>query len=110
MAEYGLDVAGMRKAVETGAVEWQRHVLQRIVERGIQREEVINVLLQGELIEDYPDDYPLPSALFLGWLRKRPLHVVAAYSVDRNTAYIITAYEPAPNHFESDFKTRKQKR
>ena len=32
----------------------------------------------GEVIEDYPHDYPYPSRLILGWCGSRPLHVVAA--------------------------------
>lgn len=45
---------------------WQRHALERMMERGISRNTVINVLLAGEVIEDYSDDKPFPSALFLG--------------------------------------------
>ena len=70
--------------------------------------QVLDILLNGERIEDYPSDTPYPNALFLGWAHQRPLHVVVAYSVARRTAYIITAYEPDLTHFEGDFKTRKR--
>jgi len=107
-APAGLKLSDLRNAVKDGAIEWHRHVLERMVERGISREQVINVLLNGERIEDYPDDYPLPSALFLGWVEERPFHVVAAYSADRYTVYVITVYEPARTHFENDFRTRRK--
>jgi hypothetical protein len=88
-------------------IEWQRHALERMVERGIRRSEVLSVLLSGELIEDYPEDWPFPSGLFLGWVECRPLHVVAAFYTEGERAFIVTVYEPDLDHFEADFKTRK---
>jgi len=85
MAGAGLKLSDLHDAVKAGAIEWQRHVVERTAERGISREEALDVLPSGERIEDYPDDYPLPSALFLGRVKGRPVHVVAAYSTDRNT-------------------------
>ena len=38
-----------------------------MLERGISRSEVFEALLSGEEIENYPNDTPFPSALFLGW-------------------------------------------
>ena len=104
----GLDVVLMRSAIRLGRIEWQRHALERMVERAIARVEVLQVLLEGERIEDYPDDWPLPSALFLGWSHERPLHAVVAFDSNRNTVAIITVYEPTLEHFESDFRTRRK--
>lgn len=67
---------------------------------------VQDVILNGERIEDYPDDWPLPSALFFGWSGARPIHVVAAFNHSMQVVYVITAYEPTSKHFESDFRTR----
>jgi Domain of unknown function (DUF4258) len=68
-----LDIDQLRAAVRQGQLEWQRHALERMVERGITRAEVREVLLGGERIEDYPGDRPLPSGLFLSWVRGRPV-------------------------------------
>ena len=65
------------------------------------------MLLSGELIENYPDDRLYPSALFLGLINEKPIHVVAALDNLNTFCYVITAYEPDLNHFESDYKTRK---
>ena len=35
-------------------------------ERGIRRADVIRCLESGEIIEDYPDDFPHPSCLVFG--------------------------------------------
>lgn len=98
----------LRIAFETSNIEWQRHALERMMERGISREMVKEVLKDGEIIEDYPDDKPYSSALFLGWIRGEPLHVVAALDSLTLSCFVITAYKPDLKHFESDFKTRRQ--
>lgn len=68
---------------------------------------VFEVLLKGEIIEDYPEDKPYPSALLLGTIEETPLHIVAALDEKTDICYIITAYHPDGKHFEKDFKTRK---
>jgi len=74
-----LDIAALRKAVRKGRIEWRKHALQRLAERGIPQKDVWEVLQSGERIEDYPDDTPYPSALFLGFVAYKPLHAVAAF-------------------------------
>jgi hypothetical protein len=105
----GFKISDLRTAVARGAIEWQCHALERMLERGIRQAEAVEVLLNGERIEDYPNDVPYPRALFLGWIGGRPLHVVAAYSTSRQTVYVITAYEPSAAYFEDDFRTRKKR-
>lgn len=83
--------------------------MERLLERGVSRREVFDVLLTGEEIEDYPNDTPFPSALFLGWRGPDPLHVVVALDSTSQRAYIITTYPPDLEHFEADFKTRKRR-
>lgn len=98
----------LRNAVISGTIEWQRHSLERMMERRIRREGVKQVLLNGEIIEDYVDDRPFPSALFLGWQEGKPLHVVAALDEESGTCFIVTAYHPDEEHFGPDFRTRRQ--
>jgi hypothetical protein len=73
-----MDKDRLREAIQNGMIEWQTHALERMMKRGISREIVKQVLLEGEIIEDYPDDKPFPTALFLGWFQRNPLHVVTA--------------------------------
>ena len=70
-------------------------------QRDIELSEVMRAILTGEVIEDYPDDYPYPSALILG----AGLHVVAGVGDGR--LWLITAYRPGPEQWEPDLKTRK---
>jgi len=102
-----MDRDKLKAALENGYVEWQRHALERIIERGIPRKAVKEVLINGEIIENYPDDAPYPSALFLGWISNEPLHVVAALDSLTGWCFIITAYKPDLEYFEQDYKTRR---
>lgn len=77
--------------------------------RGVLRRDVKEVLLTGELIEDYPDDKSYPSALFFCTVNKRPLHVVAALDEERPKTYIVTVYEPSADLWEGEYKTRRKK-
>ena len=83
------------------------HATRRMIQRGIHASHIRSVLEYGEVIEDYPRGYPHPSKLLLGWVRGKPLHVVAADHPTLPVTFIITVYEPAPNQWESDFKHRR---
>ena len=87
---------------------WKKHLIQRLAERKIKQNSVINVLLKGDCIMEYPDDYPFPSGLFLGWQDEKPIHVVASYDENNDCIHIITCYEPSSEIFEQDYKTRKK--
>lgn len=85
---------------------WRKHALERMLQRSISRNEVIQCALYGEIIESYPEDYPYPSSLVLE-IGAQPLHIVMALNGEE--CYIITAYRPNDDEFENDFKTRKKR-
>lgn len=85
---------------------YRAHAYQRMFERGINEADIRKVLLEGEVIMDYPDDRPYPSYLVLGWCDKRPIHVVAAINEPDNQAIIITIYEPEGILWEDDFRRK----
>jgi len=99
----------LQQAIREGRIEWRKHLLQRLAERGIAQSAVMRVLLHGEMIRDYPADKPFPSSLFFGIVSGKPMHVVAACDEKNKMAYIITAYEPSLEIFENDYRTRKKK-
>ena len=82
-----------------------QHSHKRFMERGISISDVSVTINEGDIIEQYPDDYPFPSCLILGTASGKVIHVVA--SIDDGVIYIITAYIPDSNKWESDWKTRK---
>lgn len=103
-----IDIIIMRRAVQRARIEWRKHVLQKLAERGLPQAGVLEVLLSGEKIRDYADDKPFPSALFLGYIGGRPFHVVAACDEAREQVFIITAYEPSLEIFEADYRTKRK--
>lgn len=78
-------------------------------ERNISLDDVRQVVAHGEVIRTYPEDKPFPSRLILGWSGKRPVHVVAADD-DQENIIIITVYEPDPDLWEEDFRTKKEQK
>ncbi len=93
-------------AVKAGRVLWKKHALERMMERAISRSHVKQAILQGSIIEYYPDDYPIPSVLLTVQLPK-PLHVVVAYDPEALQCHVITAYRPDLKHFQTDLITRR---
>jgi hypothetical protein len=73
-------------------------------ERLISPREVEEVVLEGELIEDYPDDVRGHSCLLLHAPTGRPVHVVCSPKV--GYLAIITAYLPEPSEWSPDFRRR----
>ncbi|MBR3624161.1 MAG: DUF4258 domain-containing protein [Selenomonadaceae bacterium] len=83
------------------------HAAERFRQRGIRAVDIRIAVENGEIIEQYPDDYPYPSCLILGETDNGyPLHIVMS---DEGTASrIITAYFPDSDKWTEDWKTRKE--
>jgi hypothetical protein len=76
------------------------------LERMISTEEVRNVVENGEVIEDYPEDERGQSCLMLGFgENNRPLHIVCAPK--KEYLAIITAYVPSSQDWKNKFRERK---
>jgi hypothetical protein len=107
MAE-DLDIEILRASAAQGRIHWHQHALERFLERGISRAEVIGAIMNGEVIEVYPTDRPYPSCLILH-VESEPVHVVAGADPTARICHIITAYRPDLEYFEPDFRTRRKK-
>ncbi|MDQ7837856.1 MAG: DUF4258 domain-containing protein [Thermodesulfobacteriota bacterium] len=76
-------------------------------ERMISPSEIRQIIANGEIIEDYPDDVRGHSCLLMGkGASGRSIHVVCAPK-DEYLA-IITAYIPTLDDWEEGFKVRKR--
>ena len=74
----------------------------------IKDNEVIEAVLNGKIIEDYPEDKPYPSCLIYGETsNKRPLHIVFAYAEDANKVIIVTVYQPRSDQWIGFERRRK---
>jgi len=99
--------ARLKESIKNHSIYWQKHALQRMMERDISRQEVLKAIESGIIIESYSDDYPFPSVLIAYIVDGKPLHAVVAYDDIKSETYVITAYIPDEKHFENDLITRK---
>lgn len=102
-----LDIQELRKLCIPANIRITLHAAKRLEQRGILLKDVMNCILTGEIIEQYPDDYPYPSCLILGLsIGNQMLHVVIGHH--ESELFLITAYFPSTDKWENDFKTRKE--
>lgn len=81
------------------------HASDRAVKRDIDDFEIEEAIIAGEAIEDYPDDKYGPSCLVMGRTEAgRVLHIQVSYPPK---VKVITVYEPSPDQWENNWKTRK---
>jgi hypothetical protein len=88
-------------------IQWSGHILTRMQQRGIKIKDIINCILNGEIIEQYEEDYPYPSCLILGKATdEKSIHVVCA--LEGNNIWMITAYYPSESEWLDDLKSRRR--
>ena len=86
------------------------HATRQMFHRGLDKDDVLDVIREGEVIFDYQDDTPYPSCLILGFVRNTPVHVVLAIDKQQQTGIVITAYVPDIELWADDFKNRRIKK
>lgn len=102
-----LDILELRKYCTPENIHITLHAAKRLEQRGIFLRDVISCIMNGEIIEQYPNDFPYPSCLILGIsLGDQYLHVVIGYN--EPDLFLITAYFPNIDKWNPDFKTRKE--
>ena len=75
-----LDISEVRKLCIPKHIRITVHAAKRLEQRGIFLKDVISCIINGEIIEQYPDDYPYPSCLILGLsIDRKVLHVVIGF-------------------------------
>lgn len=100
-------LAVIRERVERGDYDISFTHTEKLRERKIGAEDIEEAIRNGVVIEDYRDDPRGPSCLILGRSRGRTLHVVCG-RLEEEHILIITAYEPDPAEWESDWRTRRR--
>ncbi len=83
------------------------HAAERCRQRGILAKDIRNALMTGEIIENYPNDFPFPSYLVRGSSTKGEI-IHVCLSDEGTSSKIITAYFPSLDKWNSDLKTRKE--
>lgn len=101
-----MNIEQIRELCTQSKIKWSSHATSRIQQRGINRNDVVNCIMNGEIIEQYPDYWLNPACLIFGYsLDNKIIHVVVGID---EYIHIVTAYFPDTEKFESDMKTRKK--
>lgn len=101
-----VDINQLRILCKQGKIRWTNHILVRLLERSIKQSDVENAINTGTVIEQYPDDYPHPSCLVLGFtIQRQLLHVVCGIAQEH--IYMITAYYPSPEKWAENATQRR---
>lgn len=88
-----MDIELVQDKVKQSDYRFSDHVVKRMIQRAINRHEIEEVILNGEIIEEYPMDKYSPSCLIYGETRTgRSLHVQVSCPPK---IVVITTYEPA---------------
>lgn len=102
-----IDIEVLRKYYNDDMVIVSEHASERFRQRNIKARDIRQAVFNGEIIEQYPHDYPFPSCLILGKaINGKYVHIVM--SDEGSMSRIITAYYPDENRWNVDFKTRKE--
>ena len=102
-----IDIQELRRLCSSGSIRWTTHAVMRMQERDIHPTDVKHCIMTGDVIEQYPDDFPNPSCLVLGLtVNNKYLHIVVGLCDD--VIWFITAYYPSTDKWESDLRTRRE--
>jgi len=101
-------IEGIQKRVREGDYRFTIHAFERCVERSISPKQIKSAILNGEIVENYPDDKYGPSCLIYGitWEGKI-LHVQCS----TEPVWIVTAYDPTlhPEEWDKEYKRRRKR-
>jgi hypothetical protein len=100
--EKMISIADVQKLCKDETIVLTDHLLARMRQRGIRYDDLKQTIRSGEIIEQYPIDYPFPSCL----ISSVDLHIVC--SIGAGILYIITAYRPSGGKWKKDGKTRRR--
>lgn len=102
-----IDIKHLQQHFQDDMVFITGHAAERSRQRGLLFRDLRNAVENGEIIEQYPDDFPFPSCLILGPdLAGDIIHV--CMSEEGTASRIITAYRPDKKKWSDDFRIRKE--
>ena len=99
-----MEIKPIKDKILEGEYRVSDHAVKQMIKRSITMLEIENAVINGEIIEKYPDDKYSPSCLIYGRTENgRDLHVQLSIPP---LVVIITTYYPDPEEW-IDFKIRR---
>ena len=103
-----MKITDIIESVRNNKIRITDHADEEIHNDYLSFEEVFISAINGEIIENYPDDKPYPSCLIYGKnFKNEPIHSVWAYNKEAKASVLITAYRPDPDKWVK-WKRRKK--
>lgn len=104
-----IDIRRIRGAIDEGRVVWRYHALLRARQRGIEREQALRVIQEGNVVEVHPRARPYPKCLMMAVLEnRRPLFVALSYDRSRDLVYVITVHWLDPRKWQDPWTRRSE--
>lgn len=100
-----MEIYKFQKCIKTNKYEISLHAQKERLNEDITIQEIENAILEGEIIENYPQDSRGASFLVLGYVKNRAIHIVCSI-LPNKWLRIITVYIPKT----PKWKTPKQRR
>lgn len=88
-----MKIEGIWNKIQREEYEISFHAENERYAESIKISDLENAIMNGEILEEYPDDPRGPSCLILGYSRNKPIHIVCGYTAIK-WIRIITVYVP----------------
>ncbi|MBI4551633.1 MAG: DUF4258 domain-containing protein [Candidatus Latescibacteria bacterium] len=101
-----LTIEFIQQSTASGFYEISLHADEERLDEGLTVDDLEEVVKSVELLEDYPDDPRGHSCLVLGYIDRRPVHVVCGLT-KQDKLILITVYRPTMPKWK-DERTRNK--
>lgn len=101
-----MDIAAIQNKVRDLEYVYSQHADRERKAEGLTWQEITSALLDGQILEEYPDTGRGESCLIVGFAGNIPIHVVCGWREDK--VVIITTYIPSPPKFSDPFTRRRK--
>lgn len=92
-----MSLVEIQSRIQEEAYRVSDHAIKRMIQKSIEQYEVVESIMSGEIIEEYPQDKYSPSCLIYGKTRAgRELHVQVSLPPK---VVVITTYTPNPDEW-----------
>jgi len=104
--EWTFDLEAIRSQVQDGNYAVRSHAMQHAVKEGFSVRDMVQVVLHGVLVEEYPQRQRGLYANVLVEEMAMPLHVVCEHRGSDMPVDFVTAYIPAGEEWETPTRRR----
>jgi hypothetical protein len=107
MVGHLITIEQVRTFIIDDTYRFYTHAVIEAKKDGVEPEDIVYVLLNGKIIEQYPERNRL--LVYGTMLNNVPLHVVCNYS-DPELLYVVTVYIPSSIEWIRNFQKRRLKK